>query len=119
MPYLSPLARRSVALGQVGLDEQGWRDHWHVGVVPPFKISIAGNEKLHGRTRRGQLQKDPVVFITNRNVGRVWLNDFGKLSEFRQELRRRDSGTLEQRSKTRPHQHRFEFGQRGRTHHWY
>ena len=82
MPYLAPLAHWSVSLWQAGLNEQRGRDHWHVGVVPPFKVSIAGDEKLYGRTRSSQLQKDPVVFITNRNVGRVWLNDFGKLSEF-------------------------------------
>ncbi|TKS61047.1 MAG: hypothetical protein EWM72_00816 [Nitrospira sp.] len=110
------MSYQSGALGQDGLDKQRGRDHWHVGVVSPFKISITGDEKLYWRTCRSQFQKDPVVFITNRNVGGVWLNDFGKLAEFSQELHRLDSGTLEQRLKTRPHQHRFEFIQRGRTH---
>lgn len=71
---------------------------------------------FHRRACRDKIQKDPVCFITNRSVGRIWFDDFDEFRKVSQEFRYVNSSSLKQSTQTRSRQHSAPLSQRGGTH---
>lgn len=81
-----------------------------------LEVLIARDDEIGGRMRRGEFEERSIGRVAYRGGAARGLGELRDDSEYRQELKRRNSRVVEKRLQARTVQYFFELGKRGLAH---